>query len=166
MSPVRPLIILLWQPTNFPLSEEKKMEKINRSRIASITHFPFGCKNLRKLQFVLAMNPLLMQFVILFKALTGWIDFLLPPNVTIPFALLNKSYSGWISYIRQMASSSEITDQMTVECRQLQQEANQLRARLSEFQVLHESVVADRADTISIETRTRNSGESKHYGRN
>lgn len=92
------------------------------------------------MQFVLAMNPVLIPFVILYKALTGWIDVFLPPNVSIPFVLLNKSYSGWISCIRQIANLSDTANQMTMEFEQFQQEAIQLKARLNESQVLNENL--------------------------
>lgn len=83
---------------------------------------------------------ILIHFGILYKALTGWIDILLPSNVIILFTLLHKSCSGWISQIRQIACSSMCDNQMTMECRQFEYEIIRLRAQICEIEVLNESL--------------------------
>lgn len=76
----------------------------------------------------------LIHFMILYKALTGWIDILLPSNVLMLFGSLHKSFFGWISHIRQVAISTRPAEEMTMEYQQFQQETIRLRAQLSDFE--------------------------------
>lgn len=80
----------------------------------------------------------LFQFIIclLYKALIGWLDILLPYNF-IPFGSFHKSLSGWNSHIRQILLSSALADQMKIECRKLQRETLLLQLQLNEFEMLN-----------------------------
>lgn len=91
--------------------------------------FPNCTKIVENSIFVLDLN-MMIQFVILYKALRGWINILFLSNEFIPFDLLHKSFSGWITNIQSNAFSTQVADQMSTQCLQFQREIVRLREQL------------------------------------